>query len=59
VTGNFEGVVGAEYYLPVGIGFSVMYMGGISNVINHAEPGESMHTQDFNVSIAYKLNSLR
>ena len=55
--GNFEGVVGAEYYLPMGFGFSARYMAGISNVISQARQGESMHTHSFSVSIAYKLHS--
>jgi hypothetical protein len=53
--GNFGGIVGAEYYLPMGLGFSARYMAGISNIISEAQPGESMHTYVFSFSIAYKL----
>jgi hypothetical protein len=57
--GNFGGIVGAEYYLPMGLGFSARYMAGISNIISEARQGESMHTNVFSFSIAYKLHGSR
>jgi outer membrane immunogenic protein len=57
--GDFGGIIGAEYYLSMGLGISARYLAGISNVISNAEQGESMHTHAFSVSIAYKLNSSR
>lgn len=57
--GNFGGIVGAEYYLAMGLGFSARYMAGISNVISEAQRGESMHTYAFSFSIVYKLHSSR
>jgi outer membrane immunogenic protein len=54
--GNFGGIVGAEYYLPMGLGFSARYMYGISNIISEAQQGESMHSYAFSFSIAYKLH---
>jgi outer membrane immunogenic protein len=55
--GNFGGIVGAEYYLSMGIGFSARYMYGISNIISQAQQGESMHSYAFSFSITYKLHN--
>ena len=57
--GNFGGVVGAEYYLSMGLGMSVRYTAGISNIINRPEQGESMHTHAFSVSVVYRLHRSR
>ncbi len=57
--GDFGGIVGAEYYLPMGLGISARYRAGISNIINHPEPGESMHTYAFSVTIVCKVNIVK
>ena len=53
--GNFGGIIGAEYYLPMGLGFSARYTAGLSNIISEAQRGESMHTYVISFSLAYKL----
>ena len=57
--GDFGGIVGAEYYLPMGLGISARYKAGISNIINHPEPGESMHTSAFSITIVCKVNIVK
>lgn len=57
--GDFGGIVGAEYYLPMGLGISVRYKAGFSNIINHPEPGESMHTSAFSITIVCKIHIVK
>jgi hypothetical protein len=57
--GDFGAIVGAEYYLPMGLGISVRYRAGISNIINNPEPGESMHTSAFSITIVTKGKIIR
>ncbi len=57
--GDFGGIVGAEYYLPMGLGISARYRAGISNIINHPEPEESMHTSTFSIALVTKGKIIR
>jgi len=49
------GVVGAEYFFPTGVGFSVRYMGGLTNIAKDTQDGESVHNHAWSFMIAYKI----
>ena len=53
--GILEWIGGAEYYLPMGLGISARYTGGISNLLYGAETGETMHNYSFSISAEYKF----
>ncbi|HZZ76444.1 MAG TPA: porin family protein [Puia sp.] len=57
VSGNFGATIGAEYYLPLGIGFSARYFAGISNLVSEPIGGDSMHSSVLSFSVSYKLYS--
>jgi outer membrane immunogenic protein len=49
--------VGAEYFLPIGLGFTARYMGGLTNIAKDAQDGETVHNHAFSFSVAYKFPS--
>jgi len=51
------GVVGAEYFLPMGLGITARYMGGLTNVAKGTTSGQSAHHSAFSFTLAYKFNS--
>ncbi|MGI8952480.1 MAG: porin family protein [Chitinophagaceae bacterium] len=53
-SGEFSGLVGAEYFLPVGVGISARYQAGFSNVLKQAGSG-SVKNHAFTVTIGYRF----
>jgi hypothetical protein len=51
------GVIGAEYFLPMGFGITARYMGGLTNIAKGAPSGETAHNTAFSFTLAYKFNS--
>jgi outer membrane immunogenic protein len=51
------GVVGAEYFLPMGFGITARYMGGLTNIAKGATNGETAHNTAFSFTLAYKFNA--
>ncbi len=51
------GVVGAEYFFPMGLGITARYMGGLTNVAKGTTSDESAHNSAFSFTLAYKFNS--
>jgi hypothetical protein len=51
------GVIGAEYFLPMGFGITARYMGGLTNVAKGATNGGTAHNTAFSFTLAYKFNS--
>jgi outer membrane immunogenic protein len=51
------GVVGAEYFFPMGFGITARYMGGLTNIAKDAPNGETAHNSAFSFTLAYKFNS--
>jgi outer membrane immunogenic protein len=51
------GVVGAEYFFPMGFGITARYMGGLTNVAKGTASDESAHNTAFSFTLAYKFNS--
>jgi hypothetical protein len=49
--------VGAEYFFPIGLGFTARYMGGLTNIAKDAQDGETVHNHAFSFSVAYKFPS--
>ena len=50
------GVVGAEYFFPMGLGITARYMGGLTNIAKDANGG-SAHNSAFSFTLAYKFGS--
>jgi hypothetical protein len=53
--GILEWIGGAEYYLPMGLGCSARYTGGISNLLYGVVTGVTMHNYAFSISLEYKF----
>ncbi len=51
------GVVGAEYFFPMGLGITARYMGGLTNIAKGTASGETAHNTAFSFTLAYKFNS--
>jgi Outer membrane protein beta-barrel domain len=51
------GVVGAEYFFPMGLGITARYMGGLTNIAKGTTSDESAHNSAFSFTLAYKFNS--
>lgn len=52
---DFMVVAGAEYYFPIGIGFSARYMQGLTNILNYSFQNEKYYNHSFAFSIAYRF----
>jgi outer membrane immunogenic protein len=50
------GVVGAEYFFPMGLGITARYMGGLTNIAKDANGGTA-HNSAFSFTLAYKFGS--
>ena len=51
------GVVGAEYFFPMGFGITARYMGGLTNIAKGDTNGGTAHNSAFSFTLAYKFNS--
>ncbi len=50
------GVIGAEYFFPMGFGITARYMAGLTNIAKDANDGTA-HNSAFSFTLAYKFNS--
>jgi hypothetical protein len=62
VTNNYNSVdlfavAGAQYFLPVGLGFSARYMGGLTNIAKGTLGDETVHNNAWTFTIAYRIKS--
>ncbi|WP_153799693.1 porin family protein [Foetidibacter luteolus] len=55
-SGDFAGLIGAEYYLPLGIGLSAKYQHGFSNIQKGSEAIGTVKNRAFSIAISYRLN---
>jgi hypothetical protein len=54
-SGDFAGIVGAEYYFPFGFGLSARYVIGFSNLISEPQSGESVHNYSVVFAVSYRF----
>lgn len=52
---NFSGVLGAEYVLESGLGFSARYVAGLSNLQKDADDGDKMKGSNIQIGVLYRF----
>jgi hypothetical protein len=53
--GDFTGIMGLEYFLSMGLGFSARFMTGISNIMKDPGQDESIHNYSISFTLCYKI----
>jgi hypothetical protein len=49
------GVLGVEYFTPVGLGISCRFMQGFTNIVKDTQDGETVHNNVISFSLAYRF----
>lgn len=57
--GDFVGIFGLEYFLPMGLGLSGRFLRGVSNIIKPPEPEASIRNHSLSFTLCYKIQTRR
>ena len=53
--GDFVGILGIEYYFPIGLGLSARFLSGVSNIMKHPEPDQGIHNYSISFTLCFKI----